>query len=542
MRARTAIFRLDTTRWSSLAAVLISLAVAASAIAHPRADAAPAAPDTAVTVTGGPIQGRHTDGIVHYLGVPFAAPATGEHRFAPPQPVVPWTQVRPAIAHGPQCPQSSPLPIDVALQESSEDCLSIDVYVPQHAADTALPVMVWFYGGAFVLGSNAQYDSPARLVREGKVIVAIPNYRVGPFGFLALPELADSTGGIAGTYGTLDQQAALRWIRDNATAFGGDPGNVTIFGESAGGMSVCTQLASPLARGLFDKAIIESGSCARSPLQPPSKDVAYQRSADYAADLGCADPITRLRCLRALPADALLDSPTTALTSMAVGWSPVLDGVVVTTEPEQALAAGAAHDTPLIVGSNADEGATFLALLDYARGTTPTAAEYQSWARQLFGDNSTQVLDRYPPSGFPTPAAAKERVITDGFFACPALFTTDAARRGGAQVWQYRFNDAPLGRNPLLPGAFHGAEVPYVFSGLMGVPIPLPPPADLLSRRIQQSWAQFAHTGDPVTPDFTPWPTTAGSTLELSSDHIAVADSFARQHHCDLWSGIRHIG
>ncbi|WP_194818475.1 carboxylesterase/lipase family protein [Nocardia sp. XZ_19_385] len=535
MRVRTATPRVGVTRW------LIAMVCLVAAVAAPRAAAQPAGAAPVVTVTGGSIRGLHSDGIVEYLGVPFAAPAMGENRFAPPLPPAPWTGVRSAVTHGPQCPQSSPVP-GLALQESSEDCLSIDIYVPPNSADVALPVMVWFYGGAFVLGSNAQYDSPSRLVRDGKVIVAVPNYRVGPFGFLALPELADSAGGITGTYGLLDQQAALRWIQDNARAFGGDPGNVTIFGESAGGMSVCSQIASPLTRGLFSRAIIESGSCARSPLAPPSKERAYQQSADYAAGLGCGEVPTRLQCLRALPIDRLLSSPTTQLNSMAVTWSPVQDGVVVTSSPEQALASGAARDMPLIIGSNADEGATFIALLDYARATIPTAADYLGWARELFGDNSTQVLARYPVTGFATPAAAKERVITDGFFACPAQFTAEAARRGGAQVWQYRFNDAPLGRNPLLPGAFHGAEVPYVFSGLMGVPIPLPPAADRLSRGIQQSWAQFAHTGDPVTTDFTPWPAAPGITLELGGDRITTADSFARDHHCDLWSGISHIG
>ncbi|MGW5454025.1 carboxylesterase/lipase family protein [Nocardia sp. NPDC003979] len=523
-----------------LLAAAVVLASAGAAVVVSPAAAAP--DDTVVTVSGGPISGRHTNGIVEYLGVPFAAATAGENRFAPPRPAVPWTDVRAAVAHGPQCPQASPAPFGLALQESGEDCLSIDIYVPENPAGANLPVMVWLYGGAFVLGSNAQYDSPDRLVREGKVIVAIPNYRVGPFGFLALPELADSTSGITGTYGTLDQQAALRWVQENAAAFGGDPGNVTLFGESAGGMSVCTQLASPLAQGLFHRAIIQSGSCARSPLSPPDRELAFQRSADYAASLGCHDPYTRLNCLRALPVEKLLDSPSAELHSMAITWSPVQDGVVLTSTPEEALAAGAARDIPLVVGSNADEGAAFIALLDYLKGTIPDESDYLTWAQELFGDNAGQVLRRYPSADFPSPVKAKEKVLTDGFFACPALFTTEAARAGGAEVWQYRFNEAPLGQNPLLPGAFHAAELPYVFTDLLGIPIPLPPAGDQLSRRIQQSWARFAHTGDPVTADFADWPTTSGATLEMSSAGINTSDSFAQQHHCDLWSGISRIG
>ncbi|MTE11421.1 carboxylesterase/lipase family protein [Nocardia aurantiaca] len=535
----------DSTRRRRMAWLYSIAAVISLIILSAPAGAAPAdAPaDLIATVTAGAIRGIHADGIQEYLGVPFAASTAGADRFAPPRPAPQWTGIRPAATHSPQCPQSPPLPNVPALQPSSEDCLTIDLYVPEHTAGANLPVMVWLYGGAFVLGSNAQYDSPARLVREGQVIVAIPNYRVGPFGFLALPELAADNGGITGTYGTLDQQAALRWIRDNATVFGGDPGNVTLFGESAGGMSVCTQLASPSSRGLYAKAIVESGSCARSPLTPPTKEVAYQRSADYAASIGCGDPATRLRCLRESPVDQLLSSPTTTLNTMDVAWSPVRDEVVVTSGPEDALANDAAQGVPLIVGSNAGEGATFIALLDYARGVTPAAADYAPWAQTLFNDDSARILDRYPLSDFVSPAAAKAQVITDGFFACPALFTAEAARRGGARVWQYQFNDAPLGWNPLLPGAFHGAEVPYVFSALMGVNIPLPPAADLLSRRIQQSWAQFAHTGNPEIPAFAPWPSdTSDATLELGSDHVTLGDSFSQQHHCDLWSDIDHIG
>ncbi|WP_084513477.1 carboxylesterase/lipase family protein [Nocardia mikamii] len=524
-------------RW--LSSILISVAAVAAAAVTPTAHAAPDATSApVVTVTGGQIRGERADGVVRCLGVPFAQAG----RFSPPQAAPPWPGVRPAVAHGPQCPQSSPVP-GVALQPSSEDCLSIDLYVPEHPAGTRLPVMVWLYGGAFVLGSNAQYDSPARLVRDGQVIVAVPNYRVGPFGFLALPELAAENGGATGTYGTLDQQAALRWIHDNAAALGGDPANVTLFGESAGGMSVCTQLVSPSARGLYTKAIVESGSCARSPLAPPTTNVAFQRSGDYASSLGCGDPATRLACLRALPVERLLDSPTTQLNTMAVTWSPVRDGVVVTDPPENALAAGAVRGIPLVVGSNADEGATFIALLDYAHMTAPSATEYAQWARELFGDSADRVLERYPATAYPTPTAAKERVLTDGFFACPAQFTAESARRGGAQVWRYQFDDTPLPPNPLLPGAFHGAEVPYVFSALMGIPIPLPPAADRLSRTIQDSWAHFAHTGNPETPALTPWPHAAtDTTLELGSDRLGLADTFATQHHCDLWAGIDHIG
>ncbi|MGN2636406.1 carboxylesterase/lipase family protein [Nocardia takedensis] len=520
----------------AVAAVTLTAAAALSPSTIAHADP----PATTVTVTGGQIRGLAADGVREYLGIPYASAA----RFAAPKPAPAWAGVRDATAHGPQCPQSPPLPYVPALQPSSEDCLSIDLYVPENAGDTPLPVMVWLYGGGFVLGSNAQYDSPTRLVREGRVIVAVPNYRVGPFGFLALPELARE-GAATGTYGTLDQQAALRWVRDNAAAFGGDPANVTLMGESAGGMSVCTQLASPGARGLYAKAIVQSGACARSPLVPPSLDRAYQRSQDYAASLGCGEAATRLDCLRAFPVERLLDSPTTRLDRMDITWTPVRDGVVVTDTPEAAFSAGAVRQIPMIVGSNADEGATFLALTDYAQGRNPDAEDYTAWARHLFGANAPGVLARYPVGDFENPAAAKEQVITDGFFACPALFTTAAAQRGGATVWQYRFTDSPLPDNPLLTGAFHASDVLYLFSSLQGIPIPLDPRATALAHRIQDSWARFAHTGSPRTPahdGWRPWQPADPTALELTGAGIEYDDDFTAVHRCDLWNDIAGIG
>ncbi|GAB2659747.1 carboxylesterase/lipase family protein [Nocardia goodfellowii] len=537
-------FRARCAELSRCAAAVIAAIVLSLSASHylPVAQAEPAG--ALVTVTGGTVRGFESDGITKFHGIPYAASTAGAGRFAPPRPVEPWAGIRDANRHGPQCPQASPMAGLPALQESSEDCLSIDLYVPPAAAGERLPVMVWIYGGGFLLGSNAQYDSPSRLVREGRVIVAIPNYRVGPFGFLALPELAASHGA-TGTYGILDQQAALRWIQDNAAAFGGDPGNVTLMGESAGGMSVCTQIASPGARGLYAKAIVQSGACARSPLVPPSLEQAYQRARDYSADMGCADAATRLQCLRDLPVERLLNSPTTRLASMTAGWTPVLDGVVVTRNPEDAFAAGAARDLPMIVGSNAEEGATFLLLTDFAQGRIPDSDDYVSWVRHFFDADAERVLARYPETGFGSAALAKQAVITDGFFACPALFTTAAAQAGGATVWQYRFTDSLLPPNPVITGAFHAADVLYLFSSVQGMPVPLPPQAAGLAHRMQDTWAHFAYTGRPDSAAFEnwrPWRPEDPGAITLDRTGSPIGHDFAAIHRCDLWSGIARIG
>jgi para-nitrobenzyl esterase len=512
----------------------MAVVVAALCLA-PASGAAPS-----VVVDGGAISGVELDGITEYLGVPFASAG----RFVAPGPAAPWPGVHRADSHSAQCPQALPLPIDVAvpmggpLPANSENCLSIDLYVPRDAAGRNLPVMVYLYGGAFVLGANQQYDSPSEMVRDGDVIVAIPNYRVGPFGFLALPELAAETGGATGNYGIEDQQFALRWVRDNIASFGGNPTDVTLFGESAGGMSVCTQISSPGSKGLFTRAIVESGGCANSPLVPPTKAEAFDRSERYAAEMGCTDVATRLACLRAAPIDRLLDSSTTGFTSPEVTWTPSIDGVVLTHTPEQALRDGAAADIPMIVGSNADEGGTFLVLFDYLQGRIPSAASYAESVRGTYGDQAENVLAEYPVTAYPSPAAALSTVWTDSLFACPALDTTEATATGGGTVWQYRFADAPLGPNsPILPGAFHAAEIPYLFTRLGGVAVPWTGDAATLARQMKQRWTAFARTGNPNGPGLPQWDTWNASSAALDIDRTAqvMRSDFADLHRCAFW-------
>ncbi|MEU4341542.1 carboxylesterase family protein [Nocardia sp. NPDC023852] len=524
-------------------AVNVAAATSLAFASGPAPAVAATPPD--VVVTGGVISGFAADGITKYLGIPFAAHTGGEARFRPPQPAPPWPGVRQALGHGPQCPQTGFLPGIQPIGPTSEDCLSIDLYVPGGAHDRNLPVMVFFYGGGYTNGSNSQYDAPARMVAEGNVIVAVPNYRLGPFGFMSLPGLAAESGGATGTVGIQDQQAALRWVRDNARAFGGDPANVTIFGESAGAGSVCTHFAAPASDGLFDKAIIQSGSCAQSPFAPGNRDDAIAHSQHYAESVGCGDPATQLACLRAVPAAKLLESPIAQFDGFPQMWAPSIDGVVVTQTLDAALARGADRKTPLIVGSNSNEGALFIAESDYALGHIPEASSYERYIHQYFGIYADRVLARYPLDRYPSPAAAQSAVITDGFFACPERFVSRAARDTGHPLWQYEFDQAPLGEaNLVMPGAFHAAELPYLFSSLMSVPIPWTGPSDAFSRQMQRWWTTFAHTGNPNGPDSPPWsawPETAGQSpdgpvLTMRATGSTMSHDFNARHNCGFWS------
>ncbi|MEV6429818.1 carboxylesterase family protein [Nocardia sp. NPDC051463] len=501
-----------------------------------------------VVVTGGEISGFAADGITKYLGVPYAAPTGGEARFSPPRPAPPWPGIRQAHGHGPQCPQTGLLPDPFPTGPTSEDCLSIDLYVPDGAGDRNLPVMVFFHGGGYTDGSNSQYDAPSRMVAEGNVIVAIPNYRLGPFGFMSLPELAAEPGGATGTAGIQDQQEALRWVRDNAHAFGGDPSNVTIFGESAGAGSICAHFAAPASDGLYNKAIIQSGSCARSPMVPRNRDDSFRRSQQYADSVGCGDPATQLACLRALPAAKLLESPIAQFDGLPT-WIPTVDGVVVTRTLDTALERAADRKIPLIVGNNSNEGALFIVDSDYARGRIPDAASYERYVRRSFGAYADRVLAQYPLDRYPSPSAAQSAVITDSLFACPALFVARVARDTGHPVWQYEFDEAPFGdANPLLPGAFHAGELPYLFSSLMSLPIPWTGPSDAFARQMRRWWTTFAHTGNPNGPGsplWSAWPEPTGQSsdgpvLTMRATDSTMSYDFAAEHNCGFWSERPH--
>ena len=516
--------------------ILAGLAIAGCALAPGKVPGLvnnPAAQPLTVVTTAGPVRGAATPDGQAFLGVPFAAPPVGALRFAPPAPPTPWTAVRDATKPGPGCVQ----PLPGGLTRGSEDCLTLNVYAPaQVQPDRPRPVMVWLYGGGFVFGENAQYD-PSRLAQRQDVIVVAPNYRLGVFGFLAHPGLKGSG---EGAYALQDQQAALRWVLDNIARFGGDPANVTLFGESAGAWSVCYQLTAPGARGLFHKAILQSGACT-SPNSAIPLGEAEAGGARMAAKLGCADPATAAACLRALPAKRLSSAKAARRGILgADSWAPAFGADVLPMQPRAAFAAGQALAAPVINGSNRDEGRLFLHL-DRLTGKVWTRAGYETAIGDYFGADAPAILAQYELAASASFGDAFAQIMTDGVFACPAR-TLDGLLAARGPSWAYEFDDphAPyaLPRAPFTGAtrAFHSAEIAYVFQTRWAVSDPdrWTPTQQALSERIQGHWGRFATTGDPGWPSLAQ----AGGPVRLAPDSGEVAASFDQEHRCGFWRGI----
>ena len=419
-----------------------------------------------VTVAEGEIRGAvDPSGVLVFRGIPYAAPPVGDLRWRPPQPAPRWSTVRPADRLGKNCMQAQPFAdIDPYAAGVSEDCLYLNVWTPSLGDDDLLPVMVWIHGGGFFAGFGGEERHDGRwLAKNGAVVVTL-NYRLGALGFLAHPALAaESPQRASGNYGLLDQVAALRWVRRNIAQFGGDPRRVTIFGESAGGMSVGQLIASPLARGLFDRAITESGVG----LTTARKDSAEAQGVRFATALGVGNGMTDLAAaLRAVPAETLL----AASTRLRYASRPVVDGWVLPTTLDSAIARGRANLVPLITGSNRDEPMSW------------TGAQSRAIARML------------------------------------------EAKR--TPVWVYQFTRAPEDSANRARGAYHSAEITFVF----GRPHPIRPEAgraqydSTLADAMASYWVNFARSGDPNGRGLPRWPRYARATeayLELGPRIVA---------------------
>ena len=503
------------------------------AIVHAR-DARP----LTVATAAGPVTGAATLDAHAFLGIPYAAPPMGPLRFRAPRPPAPWTAPRDATHAGAHCIQKS-FPGSPA---QSEDCLTLNVYTDGAAsAATPEPVMVWIYGGGFAIGADDNYDL-SELARRQHVVVVAMNYRLGPFGFLAHPALAAEHDG-SGDFALLDQQAALRWTKANIAGFGGDPANVTLFGESAGGWSVCEQLASPGARGLFEKAIIESGSCT-SPDSAIAATAAESGGATMAADLGCNDPATAAACLRALPASALQHAKARRRGILGKdSWSAAFGpGDALPEAPRDAFAAGRWNVMPVIDGTNHDEARLFLAFSRF-EGRLWTHASYERIIRDFFLDQTPQVLAEYKPLADRSPGLAYAAVVTDATFACSAQ-TLDGLLAERAPVYAYVFDDpnAPysLPKVPFTPPlkAYHSSELAYVLQTrwVLEDPAVFDPAQRALSDRMQAAWGSFAHTGVPVL-DGVPWPSRAqgAAPVLLSPAGDRPASDVATAHRCAFW-------
>ncbi|MGC1459148.1 MAG: carboxylesterase family protein [Steroidobacteraceae bacterium] len=465
-------------------------------------------------ITGGQVDGVISDGIAAYKGIPFAAPPIGELRWKAPQPVMAWEGTRKADAYGPSCMQDSNfVKLFGAPPAISEDCLYLNIWTPAKSATEKLPVMVWIYGGGFVGGMTSipAYDG-THLAQQGVVLVSVA-YRLGVFGFLAHPGLSHETGGASGNYGLLDQIAGLKWVKANIAAFGGDPSRVTIFGESAGGLSVSMLAASPRARGLFHGVISESGGSFGPPRYsneggetvPPLK-VAEASGKAFLDKLGAHD----IKAARALPAEVIQKALGPGLQG---GFWPVFDGRVLPGDQYKLYSAGHFNDTNVLIGTNSDEGSLFV-----TRTVTPAAFEEQ--VRQGYGARANVILAASPHTTAAEATRAARNLARDSTFAWHTwAWALLQSEKGKGKAYLYYFDH----RTPRTPnGSGHGSEIGYVFRNLGGAGsgpagIQGPPTAEdaAISDLLSGYWVNFAKTGNPNGPGLPQWPAFSPSAQQV---------------------------
>ena len=510
-------------------------------------DGADGVPDVMVELVHGTVGGTTLEGGARrFLKIPYAAPPLGDLRWRAPADPKPWEGIRFETEFSRSCPQ---LMDQGAPASDNEDCLYLNVWAPE-PQPTASPVMMWIHGGGNFSGgagipipttNKLWYDGQV-LAASGGVVVVTINYRLGPLGFMAHPGLADE-GSPAGNQGLLDQRKALAWIRDNIAAFGGDPNNVTIFGESAGSANVCYQVASPGSRGLFHRAISQSGGCTmrRGDEGQSSEEVASKMIA-YAEALGCAAGEGQLACMRQAPMDSILGNSMQpmpgdgSIRDPQWAFTPVVDGPegFLPSDARSLFDAGEISDVPYLLGSNNDEGTIFLLRAERIM----TEADYRADLEARYGEVATDVFDLYPPSDYADDyMAALSRVLGDAL-VCSTYDTALRAAAAGRSVFMYNFN-MPWALNPMLLGAAHAAEISHAF----GTPH-LPgkdPEADQQSAAVADAmlgyWTSFAKSGDPNNPEApATWPAFAPENdlrLELAPGY-PTREAF-RAKHCTFW-------
>lgn len=494
-------------RWMLMLASVVcaTVAVAGNAVASL---------PSVVRIAAGSVRGSGSD-VVAFKGIPYAAPPTGTLRWRPPAIPAPWDGVRDATAFGPQCPQTGVNLAVVAAIPSSEDCLTLNVWTSAASNTERLPVMVWFHGGGYAVGSGAAQNGEA-LARRGVVVVTL-NYRLGALGFFAHPALSrESEHGVSGNYGLLDQIAALNWVQANIATFGGDPGNVTIFGQSAGSSSVAFMMVSPPARGLFHRAIAESlgvsflGANRRLRASSYGMESAEAHGAALATDIAS---------LRALTPDQLFER-LPAVTTIAIGVHryPVIDGYVVPDDPSLLVGTNAQAAVPLIIGHNTAEG------LFFARDAVTTVPAYRDFVRAIVPARLVdEVLAKYPAASDTDAAAAQLRLFADFRIVTPTTLTARTASKA-SPVYMYQFSRvSPLSQ---VRGAMHTAEVPYVFD-LTTDASRFNDDDRRLADAMAGAWVRFAKTGDPNGGRLPQWPTygSPGYRLMTFGDEIGVASN-----------------
>ena len=467
---------------------LVLLAVAALPVHAAQAEV------TEAKVTGGVVSGTAEGGISIFKGIPFAAPPVGDLRWKAPAPVTPWSGVKRADAFARACMQAPNSQGNTS--PVSEDCLYLNVWTPAASATAKLPVIVWIHGGGFTGGSTSisMYNG-AGFAKKGVVLVSLA-YRLGPFGFMAHPELSHESGHGSGAYGIEDLVAGLEWVRANISAFGGDPGNVTIFGHSAGSAAVTFLAASPLSKGLFHRVIAMSGS-SFTPLQTsekggfgmsiPSLHLAETTGSAFLSKLG----VNTIAEARKLSADTIQ-----AATGAGITFRPVADGYVISNDLYTLFEQHRFNDTPVLLGHTSDETLAF-------GGSKPvTPADFEKQIREQFGTQADAILKAYPHATDADAVRATRHVRNDTSFGWNMwTWAREQSKQGKGKVFSYYYNN----HGPQAEGSGHGSDVPFAFQTLAGRRTPSP--EDLaLSDMISSYYVNFAATGDPNGKGLPQWP------------------------------------
>ena len=516
-----------------------------------------------VATADGPVEGVTKGGVTRFLGIPYAKPPVGSLRWMPPQPAAKWTTVRQAAKFGPTCAQVTTLGPFAGPPNSNEDCLYLNVFTA--GTKGKLPVLVWIHGGGYFDGASNDYDT-TKLVTRGHLVVVTINYRLNLFGFMAHPAI-DAEGHAIGNYGLMDMQAALKWVQRNIAAFGGDPANVTVGGQSAGAGASTAIVVSPGSKGLIHRAIFQSGGYTPFATRATAED----RGNKFAAAAGCPSKDEKggdiAKCLRALPAAKIeVLAGTASATSPLVG-GPMLDGTVIPRQLIDAFRSGQFNQVPILFGTTADEGNFTNGIAQYFKPgrAALTETDYRAYLEKTYGGNAgpgggppaypkgtvDAVLAHYPVTKagaqMAWDAAHSDAQACRGLYTVPAI----AAR---ASVYMYLFNDRSAQTYfPKMPGyqplAYHTSDIPYLFTGYHGgpegVPITLTAAQAKLSDHLVDAWANFARTGNPNAMDDAPWPHwkagDATAAYFLQDDgwrRVQTNGQFAAAHQCGFWNTV----
>ncbi|HEU0221659.1 MAG TPA: carboxylesterase family protein [Paracoccaceae bacterium] len=518
------------TVWRTLhaaASVSLGMSVAPMAMAEGSMIAATA---------GGQVRGADLGEVTVYYGIPYAAPPVGALRWTPPQPAEGWEGVRDGTLPPSQCPQNAELGV-FSKPGGSEDCLYLNVYVPRETDGGSLPVLAWIHGGGYFVGTGNDYDG-TKLAVEGKAIVVTINYRLGILGFLAHPAL-DAEGHAFGNYGLMDQQAALRWVKDNIAAFGGDPGNVTIFGESSGGTSVMSHLVSPDSAGLFQHAISMSGAAIILEWPnfgaPPPIEAAREKGRAFAEAAGCADQSAA--CLRALPVEMLVVTQPAYMTNQAF-----IDGTVLPMTYAEAFRTGQFNRVTLINGNTLDEWRWAVGFAENASGQAMTEEAYPEAMAGYYGEEiAKRVMEVYSLDKFQNPSEAYGAAATASLFACTGRKANEWISQH-MPVYAYEFADrtAPSYLEPTtFPlGAAHTYEIPYLFEGFhggAGIPTKLNPLQARLSAKMIEYWAGASKAGE-RTGEWPAYDPARDNYMFLALPAPMMTEGrFSAFHNCDFW-------